>query len=59
MFHSDLWSTAKLPPTNVPTRTDEIGTALDRKIWSYAIALIPLGLIGWIINLGDRYIIGG
>lgn len=59
MFHSDLWSTAKLSPTNVPTGTEEIGTALDRKVWSYASSLIPLGLIGWIINLGDRYIIGG
>jgi O-antigen/teichoic acid export membrane protein len=33
--------------------------ALDKKMWAYALPLIPLGLIGWVSNLGDRYIIGG
>lgn len=33
--------------------------ALDKKLWAYAVPLIPLGVIGWISNLGDRYIIGG
>ena len=32
--------------------------ALQRRIWAYALPLIPLGLIGWAINLGDRYVIG-
>jgi len=33
--------------------------ALDRRMWTYALPLIPLGVIGWLSNLGDRYIIGG
>jgi O-antigen/teichoic acid export membrane protein len=28
-------------------------------MWSYALPLLPLGLIAWASNLGDRYIIGG
>lgn len=30
-----------------------------REMWQYALPLVPLGLIGWISNLGDRYLIGG
>ncbi len=33
--------------------------ALDKRMWAYALPLIPMGLIGWVSNLGDRYIIGG
>ncbi|MEP7246193.1 MAG: lipopolysaccharide biosynthesis protein [Gammaproteobacteria bacterium] len=33
--------------------------ALDARLWSYALPLVPLGIIGWASNLGDRYIIGG
>lgn len=32
---------------------------LARSIFSFAVPLIPLALIGWISSLGDRYIIGG
>jgi O-antigen/teichoic acid export membrane protein len=32
---------------------------LDARMWSYAVPLIPLGIIGWASNLGDRYFIGG
>lgn len=40
--------------------TPEIdSTALDRRLWSYAMPLVPLGLIGWANGLGDRYLIGG
>jgi O-antigen/teichoic acid export membrane protein len=37
----------------------EESVALDKRLWDYAIPLIPLGVIGWISNLGDRYVIGG
>jgi O-antigen/teichoic acid export membrane protein len=33
--------------------------ALDARMWSYALPLIPLGIIAWASNLGDRYIIAG
>jgi O-antigen/teichoic acid export membrane protein len=47
----------------VPTETrapasPEDPAALDKRMWAYALPLIPLGLIGWVSNLGDRYIIG-
>ena len=32
---------------------------LDARMWSYALPLLPLGLIAWTSNLGDRYVIGG
>jgi len=32
---------------------------LDARMWSYALPLIPPGVIGWVSNLGDRYIIAG
>ncbi len=31
---------------------------LDGRIWTYAMPLVPLGVIGWVNGLGDRYIIG-
>jgi O-antigen/teichoic acid export membrane protein len=34
------------------------GRAMDVQMWKYAVPLIPLGLIGWVNNLGDRYLIG-
>jgi O-antigen/teichoic acid export membrane protein len=32
---------------------------LDSRIWTYALPLVPLGVIAWASSLGDRYIIGG
>jgi O-antigen/teichoic acid export membrane protein len=32
---------------------------LDARMWSYALPIVPLGVMGWASNLGDRYIIGG
>jgi O-antigen/teichoic acid export membrane protein len=32
---------------------------LDRRMWQYALPLVPLGLFGWANGLSDRYIIGG
>lgn len=34
-------------------------TELDRKMWRYALPLVPLGFISWANGLGDRYVIGG
>lgn len=34
-------------------------SALDARLWSYALPLVPLGILSWASNLGDRYIIGG
>jgi O-antigen/teichoic acid export membrane protein len=31
----------------------------DRRMWQYALPLVPLGLLGWANGLSDRYIIGG
>jgi O-antigen/teichoic acid export membrane protein len=40
---------------------DESGETveLDRRLWSYAWPLVPLGLLGWANGVSDRYIIGG
>jgi O-antigen/teichoic acid export membrane protein len=46
-------------------RRPEVATAgvpaadFDRRMWQYALPLIPLGLLGWANGLSDRYIIGG
>lgn len=37
----------------------EESKALDMRLWSYALPLVPLGIISWASSLGDRYIIGG
>lgn len=59
---------AQLTHAASPTRSElpagqhspQTGTApLERRLWSYAVPLIPLGLVGWANGLGDRYIIGG
>jgi O-antigen/teichoic acid export membrane protein len=33
--------------------------SFDAMLWGYALPLIPLGVIAWASNLGDRYIIAG
>jgi len=33
--------------------------SIDQRIWKYSFPLLPLGLIGWLSGVGDRYIIGG
>ena len=43
-----------IPPSTLPSTE-----ALQGRIWKYALPLIPLGAIGWINGLGDRYLIGG
>jgi len=35
------------------------GNSLNQEIWIYTLPLLPLGIIGWISGMSDRYIIGG
>lgn len=37
-------------------RVDE---ALTTRIWSYTLPLLPLGLMGWVSGMADRYLVGG
>jgi O-antigen/teichoic acid export membrane protein len=53
-FTRRLWPGAQLAPLTADKRQQ-----LDRRIWRYALPLVPLGLIGWASSLGDRYVIGG
>jgi O-antigen/teichoic acid export membrane protein len=43
----------------MPARGTARAQALDARMWSYALPLVPLGVISWASTLGDRYIIGG
>jgi O-antigen/teichoic acid export membrane protein len=59
VFQSNLWGTGLSAASGKMVHSLSAGVALDRQIWRYAGSLIPLGLIAWVINLGDRYVIGG
>jgi len=39
------------------TRTSEHSVLLD-KFWRYTLPLLPLGMLGWISGMADRYMIG-
>jgi O-antigen/teichoic acid export membrane protein len=54
-----LWSRNIWPARDPQPVVREQARALDSAMWSYAAPLIPLGLLGWVTSLGDRYIIGG
>ena len=54
LFSRNIW------PTEPGTVTGpEASKQLDARMWTYAVPLIPMGIIGWASNLGDRYVIGG
>jgi O-antigen/teichoic acid export membrane protein len=53
-FSYRLWPVEPLPH-GIPDRC----ATLDARMWSYAVPLIPIGIITWMSTLGDRYIIGG
>ena len=53
-FSYQLW-----PTQDSTVRAAERAQALDTRMWSYALPLVPLGVISWASTLGDRYIIGG
>ena len=54
-FSYGLWP----PPQDATVRAMDRAQALDARMWSYALPLVPLGVISWASTLGDRYIIGG
>lgn len=54
-----IWSRRLWPPRTTTQVPPEQARALDLAMWSYAVPLIPLGLLAWVTSLGDRYIIGG
>jgi len=55
VFSYRLWPAAEEATARAAARAK----ALDTRMWSYALPLIPLGVISWASTLGDRYIIGG
>ncbi len=56
IFSRRLWpDRAPAGVVNCDSRRRE----LDSRIWTYALPLVPLGVIAWASSLGDRYIIGG
>jgi O-antigen/teichoic acid export membrane protein len=55
IFSYRLWPAGE----DVTARAAERAQALDTSMWSYALPLVPLGVISWASTLGDRYIIGG
>jgi len=56
MFSGGQWTQS--PPVSEHYSPSQ-RRALDGRMWSYALPLVPLGIINWASNLGDRYIIGG
>jgi O-antigen/teichoic acid export membrane protein len=45
-----------LPPQ---LRSGAAETLIRNRLWSYALPLLPLGIIGWVTGLADRYVIAG
>ncbi|HVO47242.1 MAG TPA: lipopolysaccharide biosynthesis protein [Steroidobacteraceae bacterium] len=63
-FSIGLWpataNATRTPATGAPYgNSADLPNPLDARMWSYALPLIPLGVIGWASNLGDRYVIAG
>jgi len=53
-FQTSWWDTSGAAPIG----NDADQASLITKIWRYAAPLIPLGILGWAMNIGDRYMIG-
>ena len=34
-------------------------SALEKRVSSYSLPLVPMGILGWVTGVGDRYLIGG
>jgi O-antigen/teichoic acid export membrane protein len=54
-FSRQQWVSAKSAATRY---SPQQSGSLDSRLWAYALPLLPLGVIAWVANLGDRYIIG-
>ena len=57
MFSAPRWTQLRF--ASGPVYSGPQRRALDVRMWAYALPLVPLGIINWASNLGDRYIIGG
>lgn len=57
VFSGQQWMRFRSP--RKPSFSQSQSRALDGRMWAYALPLVPLGIINWASNLGDRYIIGG
>ena len=53
-FSHRLW-----PAQSTSQQPVDRARVLDARMWSYALPLVPIGIISWASSLGDRYIIGG
>lgn len=47
----------QLLPKDSKISEQEISNEVQRKFWKYTLPLLPLGAIGWITGMADRYII--
>ena len=55
LFSRRLWpSDSTLTASEIETRSRR----WDPRVWSYALPLLPLGVVNWASGMGDRYIIG-
>lgn len=46
------------PELTASVESNFIDGELSRRFWKYSIPLLPLGLIGWVSGMADRYLIG-
>jgi O-antigen/teichoic acid export membrane protein len=60
-FSHRLWpaQAAGSPQAGTQLQGADRASILDARMWSYALPLLPIGIITWASSLGDRYIIGG
>jgi O-antigen/teichoic acid export membrane protein len=56
VFSGPRWM--RLRSASQPVYSEAQRHTLDARMWAYALPLVPLGIINWASNLGDRYIIG-
>lgn len=47
-----------VPSAGVNAETADL-QSMSKRFWHYSWPLLPLGLVGWLSGVGDRYIIGG
>jgi len=59
IFSSRLWTEAPAAAVDANRSPTPSAAEVDLEMWAYALPLLPLGLISWANNLGDRYFIGG
>ncbi len=57
-FEGKHTNQVKSPLGPVP-RVQEFSQHLQKQMMAYAMPLIPLGIVGWVHALGDRYLLGG